>query len=95
MCLVGIWVLVPSEREVARMNLFRESINQDRRERVADERVQELKIEIQGLKREIEDLRWDNSVPCCFWVQSDRPNLAYNGNPRNRSRPSARSIRTS
>jgi len=34
-------------------------------------------------------------VPCCFWVRSDRLNLAYNGNPRNRSRPSVRSIRTS
>jgi len=27
-------------------------------------------------------------VPCCFWVRSDRPNLVYDGNPRNRSRPS-------
>jgi len=34
------------------------------------------------------------AVPCRFWVWSDRPNLAYDGNPRNRSRPSARSIRT-
>jgi len=34
-------------------------------------------------------------VPCRFWVRSDRPNLAYDGNPRNRSRPSVRSIRTS
>jgi len=29
-------------------------------------------------------------VPCRFWVRSDRPNLAYDGNPRNRSRPSVR-----
>jgi len=28
------------------------------------------------------------AVPCRFWVRSDRPNLAYDGNPRNRSRPS-------
>jgi len=29
-------------------------------------------------------------VPCRFWVRSDQPNLAYNGNPRNWSRPSVR-----
>ena len=31
-----------------------------------------------------------HAVPCRFWVWSDRPNLAYDGNPRNRSRPSVR-----
>jgi len=35
------------------------------------------------------------AVPCRFWVRSDQPNLVYDGNPRNRSRPSVRSIRTS
>jgi len=31
-----------------------------------------------------------NIVPCRFWVRLDWPNLVYDGNPRNRSRPSAR-----
>jgi len=30
------------------------------------------------------------AVPCRFWVRSDRPNIVYDGNPRNRSRPSVR-----
>jgi len=29
-------------------------------------------------------------VPCRFWVRLDWPNLVYDGNPRNRSRPSVR-----
>jgi len=37
----------------------------------------------------------EDAVPCRFWVWSDRPNLAYDGNPRNWSRPSVRSIKTS
>jgi len=44
---------------------------------------------------EVEVERTDGAVPYRFWVRSDRPNLTYDGNPRNWSRPSVRSIRTS
>lgn len=50
------------KREISRMNLFRESLNQDRRDRLADERMQELKAEIQALKKEIENLRQENAL---------------------------------
>jgi len=35
-------------------------------------------------------MQFTPSVPCRFWVRSDRLNLVYDGNPRNRSRPSVR-----
>ena len=48
------------KREMSRVNLFRETINQDRKDRVADERVQEFKLEIQALKKENSVLRHKN-----------------------------------
>ena len=47
--------------EISRMNLLRETMNQERQGRVADERVQELKMENQALKKEIDDLRRENA----------------------------------
>ena len=57
----GLSPAAQEKREISRANLLRESINQDRRDRVIDERVQELKVEIQTLKKEINELRTENA----------------------------------
>lgn len=49
------------KREMSRVNLLRESMNQERRDRMFDERVQDLRLEIQRLNREIDDLRHENA----------------------------------
>lgn len=49
------------KRDVSRTNLLRETMDQDRKDRVNDERVQELKLEIQSLKKELDDLRRENA----------------------------------
>jgi len=48
------------KREISRMNLLHETMHQEHKDRVANERVQELKLEIQALKKEIAELRRDN-----------------------------------
>ena len=81
------------------LDVDQEHVHSDRFEEQIGTLEAELDMEQTSQGHLTKDLRQAlnmcNTVPCHFWVQSDRPNLAYDGNPRNRSRPSARSIRTS
>jgi hypothetical protein len=56
----GLSVEAQEKREISRVNLLRESMNQERRDRMVDERVQDLRLEIQRLRKEIDDLRREN-----------------------------------
>jgi len=47
------------KREISRMNLLREAMHQERKDRVDDERIRELKLENQALKKEVSDLHRD------------------------------------
>ena len=56
----GLSPQAQEKREVSRMNLLRETMNQERNDWAIDERVQDLKQEIRDLKKEIDDLRHEN-----------------------------------
>jgi len=56
----GLSPQAQEKREVSRMNLLRETVNQERNNRAIDERVQDLKREIQNWKKEVDDLRREN-----------------------------------
>ena len=53
----GLSPQAQERREVSRMNLLRETMDQEHKDRVVDERIRELKLEIRTLKKEIDDLR--------------------------------------
>ena len=52
----GLSPQAQEKREVSRINLIRETMGQERKDWAIDERVQELKLEIHALKKEINDL---------------------------------------
>lgn len=53
----GLSPQAQERREVSRMNLFRETMDQECKDWVVDERIQELKLEIRTLKKEVNNLR--------------------------------------
>ena len=57
----GLSAEAQEKRELSHVNLLRESMDQERRDRMVDERVHDLRLEIQGLKKEIDDLRHENA----------------------------------
>ena len=58
----GLSAEAQEKREVSRMGLLREAMDRERGDQVADERMQDMKLEIQTLKKEIEDLRRENTL---------------------------------